>query len=99
MNEVVFKKTRLPDGSRIEVAREGDVIHIIREDGSRVQLPLDNYLSRLVDMVEKKSDKQMTGLELTRGIVLARWTRFAFWTMVMTLVWIFFLLIYLNGMD
>lgn len=79
MTNLKFEKGRLPDGSRVEVAREGNMIHIRKKDGSMSQLPVDRYLHGLVGMVERNSDRQLTGLEMTRAIVMAKWNKPEIW--------------------
>ncbi len=81
-----FEKARLPDGSRVKVARVGDTVHIMKEDGSISQLPLDRYLHGLVGMVERGSDRELTGLEMTDAIVMAKWNKPVAWIAVIGMI-------------
>ena len=87
MTNLQFEKARLPDGSRVEIAREGDTVHIRRKDGSTGQLPVDRYLHGLIVMIERNSDRGLTGLEMTQAIVMAKWNKPVIWVMVIGTVW------------
>ena len=86
MTNLQFEKARLPDGSRVKVVREGETIHIMKEDGSISQLPLDRYLHGLVSMVERGSDRELTGLEMTDAIVMAKWNKPIVWIAVIGMI-------------
>lgn len=58
----------------------------MKEDGSISQLPLDRYLHGLIGMVERNSDRELTGLEMTDAIVMAKWNKPIVWIAVIGMI-------------
>lgn len=86
MNDLAYERTLLPDGTKVRIARTEETVFIVREDGSRVQLPMDKYLSGLIGMAEKRLGRRLTARELNEGISRAHLQRGFLWVFIVVLI-------------
>lgn len=98
MDDMAYERASLPDGTKVRIARREETVFIIKEDGSKVQLPMDKYLSGLICMVEKRLGRPLTARELTEGISRAHMQRSFLWIMIIVLMGLL-LMVIMMGID